>query len=419
MRTAAVLLALVCAACPAPPPDPPPSARVRLQDGAPEPDDDPPPRLAPVDLPAGVESYELGLVAMAAGRSAEVLIDVDETVRSLTLLVSTQPEAHVVVDLVESPDGTRVVDPDTPSDASRQARQLSRGFVGPFLSPNRMVPKRGGGAFLVPATPDVALVPGTWRARLRQGVVGIAADGTFSPAPLERPVQLTVLVDTRAPRERASMRVALHFTGALGLTAASAAGDPLLQQVTSTLTESFGAAGVDVELAGMLDVDGGDSLRALVLAPDLCEDGDLATLLGALSPTPGAVDVVFVDRMQCLVRGDVLVDGFAGMAAAIPGDVLVEGGPHGGVAVALGVVGDDAAAAAHAVAHELGHLLGLFHTMEVVSGADLPIYDVISDTPDQPTFTDNLMSALPQGSTSLSDGQAFVLSINPWLSPSD
>ncbi|OGQ10893.1 MAG: hypothetical protein A2138_01305 [Deltaproteobacteria bacterium RBG_16_71_12] len=185
------------------------------------------------------------------------------------------------------------------------------------------------------------------------------------------------------------------------------------------MSETFGAVAVDVVAAGLFDVEDGEAWQTLVLEPDLCEDGDLATVLRALAPTPGAVDVVFVDRMQCLVRGATLVDGFAGLAAAIPGDVLTEGGPHGGVAVALGVVGDDAAAAAHTVAHELGHLLGLFHTMELVSGTDPPIYDVISDTPDQPSFTDNLMSAAPQASSSLTDGQAFVLAINPWLAAGD
>lgn len=417
MRNGALLLALGCAACP-PPPDPTPTARVRLEDGAPTAANDPPPALAPPLLPQGVEVFDLGLVAIAEGASPMVLIDVDDRVRSFTLLVSAQPEAHVIADLVVSPDGARVVDPDTPSDASRQARLMSRGFVGPLLSTNRMVPKRGGGAFVVPNTPDVALAPGTWRARLQQGVVAVAADGTVATTPLNRPVQLTVLVDTRATPERARLAVALHFTGANGITAVGGATDPLVQRVTSTLSDTFGAVGVDTEVAGMLDVDGGAALQTLVLEPDLCEDGDLARLLRALDPTPNAVDVVFVDRLQCLLRGITTADGFAGMSAAIPGDVLQDGGAHGGVAVALGVVGDDAAAAAHTVAHELGHLLGLFHTMELVSGIDPPIYDVISDTPDDPAFTANLMSVSPQGSAALSDGQAFVLAINPWLAAS-
>lgn len=418
MRTGAVLLVLGCAACPPPPVDPPPAARVRLEEGAPSPTDEAPAALAAPDAPQGVEVFELGPLAMTDGVGPEVLIDIDGRVRSFTLLVAAQPEAHVIVDRVVSPDGALVVDPATPADASRQARQLARGFVGPLLSPNRMVPKRGGGAFIVPNTPDVALVPGTWRVRVRQGVVSLGADSVFEQTPLDRSVRLTVLVDTRAAPARARLPVALHFTGAAGLTAASAAADPLVQQVASTLTTTFGAVGVDVEDAGSFDVEGGDVLRTLTLAPDLCEDGDLATLLRALTPTPGAVDVVFVDRMRCLVRGTTTLDGYAGLAAAIPGDVLHEGGAHGGGAVALDIVGDDAQAAAFTVAHELGHLLGLFHTMELVSGADLPIYDVISDTPDSPSFTTNLMSATPQPSTSLSDGQAFVLAVNPWLSAS-
>ncbi len=415
MRLAIALLVLAGAACPPLPPDPP-HGRVRLAGDAPAPADDPPPPLPPATAPDGVEVHELGLVTMAGGRSPEILIDVDAAVRSFTLQVSAQPTAHVVVDLVESPEGARVVDPDTPPDASRQARRLSRGFAGPFLSDNRVTPKRGGGAFVVPATPDVVLTPGTWRARVRQGEVSATADGLFDVASLERPVQLAVLVDTRRTPTRARLPVALHFTGAAGLSAGD--DDAVVSAVRATLHDALGAVAIDVEDGGAFDVPGGDAWRTVELAPELCEDGALATLAQALTPTPGAVDLVFVDRLRCSARGATL-DGLAGLATAIPGDVLREGGPHGAVAIALGVVGDDPPAAAHAAVHELGHLLGLFHTMELVSGADPPIYDVIADTPDDPAFTDNLMSALPGASTALSDGQAFVLATNPWLAAGD
>lgn len=356
---------------------------------------------------------------MPGGQSPEILIDIDETVRSVTVQVSAQPEAHVVVDLVLAPDGTQVVDPDTPPDASRQAQRLSRGFVGPLLSPNRMLPKLGGGSFVVPNTPDLVLAPGTWRARVRQGLVSITTDGSVELAPLDRPVQLAVLLDTRTAPARARLPLALHFTGAGGLSAASAANDALVAAMRAGVREAFGAVGIDVEDAGLFDVPNGDALRTLTLAPELCEDGDLAALSRSLSATGGAVDLVFVGRLRCTVRGSAVLDSMAGLASAIPGDLLREGGPHGAVAIALDVVGNDAPAAAHTAAHELAHLLGLFHTMELVSGADPPIFDVISDTPEDPALTDNLMSAAPQASSALTDGQAFVLANNPWLVASD
>jgi len=73
--------------------------------------------------------------------------------------------------------------------------------------------KREGGAFVLPASPEVAMVPGTWRARLRQGVVTVGADGSFSQTPLDRPVQLAVLVDTRPRRERSRLQVAFRGGG--------------------------------------------------------------------------------------------------------------------------------------------------------------------------------------------------------------
>ncbi|MDP2341414.1 MAG: hypothetical protein Q8O67_10670 [Deltaproteobacteria bacterium] len=401
-RAAAVVVVVVgCLGCCVDPASDVP--RVRLAAGAAFPVGDPPPALDLGGVPAGVEAFDLGVLAMTAGRSAEVLVDVDGGVRSFTFLVSAHEGASVVVDRVEDPRGALVVDPTPSAEVSRLALRLSRGFAGPFLSTNRMAAKSGG-AFTVPATPAVELVTGTWRARLAQGVVDVDDDGAFGQTPFDRPVRLVVLVDTRPPTARARLPIALHFTGDDGLSAASAPASPLVQQVLSTLQQTFEPAGVDVEDAGFFDVDDG-AFQTLELAPDLCDDGDLTLLLRSLPPTP-ALDVVFVDRLRCVVRGDVVVDGFAGLAAAIPG---------AGLALAVGVVGDDPEQAGVVVAHEVGHLLGLFHTVEQASGADPLIFDILADTPDDPTNVSNLMHFAPETSTSLTADQVAVVRLSPWL----
>lgn len=416
MRATATVFLLLCAACP-PPEDPDPPARVRLAHGGSAPEEDAPPPLEPGPIPEGVERHELGALAVSAGRGPEILIDIDETVRSVTLVAAAWPEASVVLERLAAPDGSLPVDPEPPAEVSRQVMRLSRGFPGPFLSPNRVVPKLEGGSFVVPASPELELLEGTWSARLAQGLVAVAADGSVGQEPLDRALRLTVLVDTRPSAPRGALQVAVHLTGAGGLDAASVADDALWRDALATLVDSFAGAGVDVSVAGYHDVPDGAALRSPELRADLCEDGELATLLQTLTPTPGAVDVVLVDRLRCLVGGATLLDSFAGLAASVPGDALGEGGPHGGVALALGVVGSDAALAGHTLAHELGHLLGLFHTMEQVSGADPPIYDVVADTADAPDFLDNLMAAVPGASTALTEGQGQVLRANPWVAP--
>lgn len=416
VRLFAAVLLLLCAACP-PPADPDPPARVRLANGGSAREDEAPPQAEQGPLPEGVERYELGALAVEGGRGPELLIDIDATVRSVTLVALAWPEASVVLERLAAPDGSLAVDPEPPAEVTRQVMRLSRGFPGPFLSTNRVVPKLEGGSFVVPASPELELTAGTWSARLAQGVVAVAADGAVDQEPLDRALRLTVLLDTRSSASRGQLPLAVHLTGAGGLQAANVADDTLWQAALATLTDSFADAGVDVTVAGYHDVEGGALLRSPELRPELCEGGELATLLGALAPTPGAVDVVLVDRLRCTVGGATVLDSFAGLAASVPGDALLEGGPHGGVALALGVVGSDPALAGHTLAHELGHLLGLFHTMEQVSGADPPIYDVVADTPDAPDFADNLMAAVPGGSRALTEGQAHVLRTNPWVAP--
>jgi hypothetical protein len=390
-------------------------ARVRLAAGAAIPPDDAPAAFSLGDAPAGVELFDLGLLAMNGGKSADVLVDVDDAVRSFTLLVSAHEEAFVVVDRVADPTAALVVDPAVAGEVSAQVQRLSRGFAGPFLSRNRMLARASGGAFAVPSTPALSLSSGTWRARVAQGVVDVDAGGAVLLEPLDRPLRLLALVDTRLEVERARLAIALHFTGAGGLSAANASSSALVQGVLSTLQQTFEPVGVDVDVGavGLFDVD--DAFAIVELAPDLCDGGELSVLLRALEPTPGVLDVVLVDRLRCTVRGDVVVDGFAGLAAAIPGDGLLEGAGHGGLALALGVVADDPQRAGVVVAHEVGHLLGLFHTMEQASGADPLVFDVVADTPDDPLFSDNLMTFDPETSTSLTPEQGALVRLSPWL----
>lgn len=404
---------------------------------------DAPPPVLHTALPPEMAVFDLGALAMADGVSGDILVDVDSDVRSFTLQVSAHDGVAVVVDRAlaaggaadgtpdGSPGGLVVVESEA-DDASRQAVRLSRGFAGPFLSPHRVTPKVGGGAFVFPATSAVPLGTGTWRLRFRQAAVDIDASGDVTQQPVSRPLRVVALLDRRLPTPP-RLNVSLHLTGAGGLDAingvANPTGDARVQEAADTLRRTFAAAGINLVVIGshdVVDAAGNASFSDVSLAPGFCDDGDLLALWPALVPAPGSVDVVIVDRLRCVVRG-AEVDGFAGVAA-VPGDVFVEGGAHGGVVVALGAItdavddtsqgtsDDDAVGEALgvAMAHELGHLLGLFHTVEAASGADPLIFDIIDDTPEG-FDDDNLMRFDPRGSTALTAGQAAVLRTSPWV----
>jgi hypothetical protein len=365
---------------------------------------------------AGVSVYDLGVVDVDA---SDVVVDVDDDVRSVSVVVAAvggdAGDVYVVVDDVKDGAGAVLVAPDAGRAASRLEQRLSRGFVGPFLSPDRMLAHAGGGAFVVGAHPALPRRAGTWSVGLGQGRVSLAVDGQPVRAASSEPVHVVGVVDTRPASSAHTLHLALHFTGARGLAAANAGESAVVATAIETVTAAFAAAGIDVVVDGSDDVDDSDG-AVVALADGLCDGGGLTALLRALPATPGALDVVFIDHFTCAVRG-VVVDGIAGLAGGVPADAFADTGT-GGVAVALAVVDADPAYAGAIVAHEVGHALGLHHIAEQASGGDPLVFDTLDDTSDEPGFADNLMVAAPSTetpSTTLTPQQAALLRSSPWL----
>ena len=93
---------------------------------------------------------------------------------------------------------------------------------------------------------------------------------------------------------------------------------------------------------------------------------------------------------------------------------LVKGSTHSGVAVSVAMMLRDPQTTAVVMAHETGHYLGLFHTQEGSFRGNSGIYDNIKDTPDDPNgAAANLMNYTVGTSTSLSQGQGYVMRNNP------
>jgi hypothetical protein len=337
--------------------------------------------------PADVDLVDLGTVDVGEdGASGTILVDVDERIQGLTLVVLGQPDALVMVTRVEAADGAVVVDdaevdPATPGFA--QARNLSRGFASQFFSPGRVLPARRIGAFPVPSSIDVPLRPGRWTMRVGHFTAGVDDAGRPAPAPLPRPVQVWVLV-RRTPPAPGHVGLALHFTGAGGLSAGVASTSPRFADALSLTRTVFGGVGVDVGDVVYDDLDDGAALRTIVLDEPTCDGGDLDELVAR--GRPDRVNVFFVERFECGSVGPFLL----GMSPGIPGVPWSSSTPSSGVVVAGTWLDTNPDRFAVTLAHELGHWLGLFHTQENDRfGAAL--YDNIDDTAEAPGSRANLM----------------------------
>lgn len=357
----------------------------------------------------GVAVVDLGSVAVVGGVSGDVVADVDEDVRSLTLLVQADDDdVHVVVDRVVVEGGAGIVVSPDAEGPSALVQRLSRGFAGPFLSARRALASQGSGAFVFARSG--AVDDGRWRLRVRQGRVDVDASGAVTQTERDGGVHLIGVVDTRVTTERLRLPITVHH--AVGVD------DAFMAAATATAAAIWADAGVDLDVDLEADVSNvAAEFAVLTLRDDLCEEGALSVMLASLPPTPGALDVVVVDHFECLVRGSVVVRGIAGLTAAVPADAFSVAGRHGGLALAADVVGGDAEFAGVIFAHEVGHALGLFHTVEQASGADPLVFDDIDDTANDAAEADNLMVAAPTTQTTLTPQQKTRARSSPWLAP--
>jgi hypothetical protein len=177
------------------------------------------------------------------------------------------------------------------------------------------------------------------------------------------------------------------------------------------LSTVLGDADVAVDDVVHLDVPDGPARQTVVLDPPFCDGGELDALarLGA----PDRLNVFVVDTFECGNFGPFLL----GLAAGQP-MVPFARTPRGGVVVAASFLADEPELFSLAVAHEFGHLMGLFHSQENDRfGADL--FDHIADTPDDDGARDNLMffDVSRVEDAVLSPGQGRVLQAMPLVRP--
>lgn len=267
---------------------------------------------------------------------------------------------------------------------------------------NRIVAQPGAAAFLFPNTPLVDLRPGPHRVR----VYAFDAD----KAPVKTEVNVAVdLVRPAPPPVAWQLPVNLCLTGAMGWTAANVLQQPRAQQALATARSLLAQAGITIAPLRVFDVAESGSYIATQHGPS----SDLAKLFKSGAGLPNGVNVFLTERVIA-VGGLPGANVVLGLSGGIPGVPNAVGHMRGGVAVSLALPAGKPDVLGQALAHEIGHFLGLFHTSEAKGSGGQGAHDTLPDTPhDDPT---NLMywSVTPQAKT-LSHEQVQVLRRSPWL----
>ncbi len=366
------------------------------------------------DVPAPTFDGAFGVVSLGVQQltdeGVEVSFILPDGAQSFALVVdgSEQPEELMIAEKVTTPSGEVVFD------------------FEEDISINRTDATVGSYTLLVPTNPDVSPEPGKWVISLRTG-----------SEPLEGEVKLVVKME---PAEAKVIDLNLHFVGIEGLTAEDAIDDISFQGILEAVSDIYDSVGITLGEVTYNTIDGDDAETFGVID----SEEELAGLFQTVpSESSQSLNLFLVND---IAFGDAGLS-ILGLAGGVPGPPTLQGTSTSGVAINMGSYltafesGDpDMLVAAGEeleiiIAHESGHFLGLFHTVErngLGLDGDIVGQDPLSDTPLCPDSADanedgrlspaecaddgadNLMFWSPANdSRSLTDQQGEILLRNP------
>lgn len=327
--------------------------------------------------PEHVQILDLGVQTTSCGYGAPVPFEVPPDTTAITVVAYGHVGTVTLAGAITDPDGVDV--------AGFDAERPADPFFGPLWDSmdraNPVFPRAHRLSALVPNNDGVALPAGTWSftpASWSQRIVGnqLVAEGLDSAVH-------TYVVLQREPEGEGVLDLALHFSGAGGITAASAPAHPDVQAALATFAEAYAPVGIGLGRVTYHDLPVGHDGTLFLDLPTCTTSAELDALLDApVEPQPGALNVYFIERFACENAGINLFDALAGLSAGLPGTPF---SGRDGVMVSTYWLEQAPTLWAKVLAHEAGHYLGLFHTAEL-TGTD---FDPLADTPELPD--DNLM----------------------------
>ncbi|MCC6624063.1 MAG: hypothetical protein IT385_22600 [Deltaproteobacteria bacterium] len=362
-------------------------------------------------------------VEIVLGASRAFSFDVPANTVSITISVVGDAGGSYAIDRWHGESGTDLV----------ASGWLAREGTGLCLScRNRITVAQGAFAALAPNNPDATIELGRHTVSLlgyvpavvRQDVGAVCGDGTCAffdqfQCPetdcASAPFTGTVLVWVHAKVAGASAELPetgvldlnLHFTGAQGLTAASAPTDATFQANLESMRTIYRQVGIELGDITYRDVD----TRFQVIESMDGPESDLQELFRQSDGNRNALNLYFVDELSAGALGGLGV--ILGVSGGIPGPTLLQGTHRSGVAIAIKPVQGLPAGVDTTMAHETGHFLGLFHTSEQDFGGFGPqIHDPLPDTPQN---DESYLMFNTGAGDKLSPWQGRVMRSNPWV----
>ena len=324
------------------------------------------------------------------GGVGDVLFDAPDDTLSLTIIVHGTANGWYGIDSWIDPTGIALITPDWVTEVGNER--------GCFSCPVFTTQGAGASTTINPNRPESVVNPGTHTLQVVGFEDGFATDMAWVTVIAKRgdawPVQGTVDLH-------------FYFTGAQDWSASTAPDDAYFDAVIARFNALYSAIGIQTGKMTFRDID--PELRTVSIDP---ANDTLGALVANSQASLGeGAHIFFVEE---ILTGDPEYPSIPGVAAAVPNPPFLTGTIASGVVIStkgpLSVPPErrflDPPAIGQTLCHEMGHLLGLFHTSEY----DEVSHDQFPDTPEN----DNtyLMHADGTGAK-ISDQQARALLANP------